>query len=131
MAYGVAVTAMLLVSPVTWEYSIPLLLVPIAVITRAAAESRRISVPLALILAALSLPQGQLMAPFLVGRTIPDASPAFVLGPLSIKFYALLAIFAWGSPPSGPRAGPRRAAKARRTRIMPTMRRRCPGEMPR
>ena len=40
LAYGVAVTAMLLVSPVTWEYSIPLLLVPLAVITASAEKSR-------------------------------------------------------------------------------------------
>ena len=40
LAFGLAVTAMLLVSPITWDYSLPLLLVPLAVLTRAAMTSR-------------------------------------------------------------------------------------------
>ena len=40
LAFAMAVTAMLLVSPITWDYSLPLLLVPLAVLTRAAMTSR-------------------------------------------------------------------------------------------
>ena len=36
LAFGATVTAMLLVSPVSWDYSLPLLLVPIALIARCA-----------------------------------------------------------------------------------------------
>ncbi len=96
LAFGATVTAMLLVSPVTWDYSLPLLLVPLAVITRSAEEYRWMPVLLALIFATLWLSQGQLRDLFLAVRSIPVTSPAYVLGPLSIKFYALLAVFVPG-----------------------------------
>jgi hypothetical protein len=96
IASAVAVSAMLLVSPVTWDISMVFLLLPIAVIARTVGKARWMAVPLALILLAIWLPQGQLTELILAGQTIPVASPAFLLGPASAKFYALLGVFLLG-----------------------------------
>ena len=62
LAFASTVTAMLLVSPVTWDFSLPLLLVPIAVIARGTAMSRSrwMSIALVLILTIGWIPQNML-----------------------------------------------------------------------
>ncbi len=96
LAYGSAVTAMLLVSPVTWDYSIPLLLIPITVLARAAAKSPRIPVLLVLVLVIFGLPPKTMMELAAIGKPFHTASPAFMLGAPSMGFYALLATFGLG-----------------------------------
>jgi hypothetical protein len=96
LAFGSAVTAMLLVSPITWETSISLLLVPIAVITRAATKSPWMAVLLVLILIVLGLSQKTMVELALAGKPLRTASPAFMLGAPSMSLYALLATFALG-----------------------------------
>jgi Glycosyltransferase family 87 len=98
LAFASTVSAMLLVSPVTWDTSLPLLLVPIAVIARSSAMSRWRFMPAALVLivAVVWSPQQMLTKLALAGRTVHVASWAFMLGAPSLKFYALLAIFILG-----------------------------------
>ncbi len=97
LAFGLTVTAMLLVSPVTWDFSLPLLLVPLAVIARTSTRSQWMPVALILILAVLWFPQNSLVE--LASMISPyrgALTPAQVLCAPSLKFYALLATFALG-----------------------------------
>jgi hypothetical protein len=96
LAFASVVTAMLLVSPVTWDTSLPLLLIPIAVIANGVGSSRWIAVALVLILMILWMPQVVLTRLALAGHSIRVASWSFMLGAPSLKFYALLGIFALG-----------------------------------
>jgi alpha-1,2-mannosyltransferase len=96
LAFGVMVTAMLLVSPVTWDISLPLLLVPIAVIARGAAGFRWLPAVLMLTLLLVWMPQILLTKLALGGRSLSVAPWTFMIGAPSIKFYALLAIFGLG-----------------------------------
>jgi hypothetical protein len=93
LAFALAVVAMLLVSPVSWDYSLPLLLVPIALAARAAPTSIRLSILLAPILVIFGLPQMKLMEIALAGRPLHVASAGFMLGVPSLNFYALLTLF--------------------------------------
>jgi alpha-1,2-mannosyltransferase len=93
-AFALPVTAMLLVSPVTWDYSLPLLLVPIAVATRAAMATPWSAAPLVPILTIFGLPHRQTMELALGRGAFRFASPGFMLGVPSLAFYALLALFA-------------------------------------
>jgi hypothetical protein len=102
LAFASTITATLLVSPLTWDISLLLLLIPIAVIAHATTKSQSswMRASFALILPIIWLPQPLLMklfSPF--HRT---TSVACILGPLSLKFYALLAIFALGLAGSWP-----------------------------
>jgi hypothetical protein len=109
-AFAIAVTAMLLVSPITWDVSMLLLLLPLAVLASTAQASPATAAPLALILLVLWLPQQQLGDLITAAGSIPPTSPAFLLGPMSAKFYALLATFVlaaadprvWACPPRPP-----------------------------
>jgi hypothetical protein len=96
LAFGLTVTAMLLVSPITWDVSLVFLLVPIAVIARASGRSQWMPATLILLLAVLWFPQHTLVA--LASMICPCrlASPAYMLGAPSVKFYALLVTFALG-----------------------------------
>jgi alpha-1,2-mannosyltransferase len=98
LAFATTVTAMLLVSPVTWDFSLPLLLVPIAVIARGAGTSRLRWMPaaLVLILAIDWIPQNVLTELAQAGRSFSVLSWTFMLGAPALKFYALLAIFTLG-----------------------------------
>jgi hypothetical protein len=91
-AFALVVTGMLLVSPVTWDFSLPLLMVPIAVIARRAGNSPVIMSALVTVLLAIWVPQSTLMA--LVGHPNGLASPAYMLAAPSVKFYALLGVLA-------------------------------------
>jgi len=94
LAFASIVTAMLLVSPVTWDASLPLLLVPIAVVARCA--DRRWWIPLALLLIGtfLWMPQQLMTRLALGGRSVRVVSWAFTLGAPSVKSYALLGLLA-------------------------------------
>jgi alpha-1,2-mannosyltransferase len=96
LAFALVVTAMLLVSPVTWDTSLLLLLVPVAILARSAGTSRGMPAALVLILAVLWMPQIILTKLALGGRSLHAAPWTFMLGAPSLKFYALLAIFALG-----------------------------------
>jgi hypothetical protein len=93
LAFALTATAMLLVSPITWDYSLPLLLVPLAVATRAAMTTRWPAVILLPIVVVFGLPQMKVMEVILAGQPPRIASPAFILGLPSLSFYALLTLF--------------------------------------
>jgi alpha-1,2-mannosyltransferase len=96
LAFATVVTAMLLVSPVTWDFSLPLLLVPISVIASCAGKSRWMPAALLLILAVVWMPQIVWTKLALCGHSLAVAPWTFMLGAPSIKFYALLGIFSLG-----------------------------------
>ncbi len=92
LAFASVVTAMLLVAPVTWDASLPLLLVPIAVAVRHA--NRLCCMPLAflLIVMLLWLPQ-QLMTSLALGGALSACFPGLSRsGAPSLKSYALLGL---------------------------------------
>jgi Glycosyltransferase family 87 len=94
LAFASIVTAMLLVSPVCWDTSLPLLLVPIAVAARHAQCMRWMPVALVLIVALLWMPQQSMTRMALGGRSVRVVSWAFMLGAPSLKSYALLGLLA-------------------------------------
>jgi alpha-1,2-mannosyltransferase len=98
LAFASTVTAMLMVSPVTWDFSLPLLLVPIAVIARGTVKSQLRWMPatLVLILAIGWIPQNMLTELAQAGRSFSVFSWTFMLGAPSLKFYALLGTFVLG-----------------------------------
>ncbi len=98
LAFASAITAMLLVSPVTWDFSLPLLLVPFALIARCACTShtRWITAALLLILAIDWVPQNLLTEICQTGRSSGMFPWTFMLGAPSLKFYALLSTFLLG-----------------------------------
>ena len=97
LAFGLTMTAMLLVSPVTWDISLPMLLIPLAVIGRVAGRWPWMPIALMAVLIVFWVPQN-----ILVGiearlcRCRIAYSPAHMLGVPSVRFYALLATFALG-----------------------------------
>jgi hypothetical protein len=94
LAFAAVVTAMLLVSPVSWDISLPLLLVPIAVLGRSASRPRWMPAAFLLALALVWMPQ---LLPTKVApgaHSVRAVSWAFVLGPPSLKSYALLGLLA-------------------------------------
>jgi hypothetical protein len=94
--FAAVITAMLLVSPVTWDFSLPLLLVPVVLIGRSAGNTRWMVVALVLFLAIAWIPQSILMEVAQGGRSFSVYSWKFMLGAPSQKFYALLGIFGLG-----------------------------------
>jgi Glycosyltransferase family 87 len=96
LAFASVVTAMLLVSPVTWDFSLPLLLVPLALIARCSLKPHASWMvgPLILVLIVIWTPQILLTRMALAGRTVVSVSWSFMLGAPSLKFYALLLTFA-------------------------------------
>jgi hypothetical protein len=98
LAFAITMTAMLLVSPVTWDISLVLLLVPISVIgcNTANVHARWIPAALVVILPIIWLPQLNLTVFLTGGRTIEAITPSFLIGAASIKFYALLGTFTLG-----------------------------------
>jgi hypothetical protein len=96
LAFASAVTAMLLVSPVTWDITLVLLLVPIAVIAKSAGKSHWMPAALSLILLVIWLPQDALAELTRTDCYFGVCSWTFMLGVPSLKFYALLGIFTLG-----------------------------------
>jgi alpha-1,2-mannosyltransferase len=95
-AFASVITAMLLVSPVTWDFSLPLLLVPVALIGRAARNSQWMATSWFLFLAIAWIPQSILMDVAQGGHSYGVFSWRFMLGAPSLKFYASLGIFVLG-----------------------------------
>ena len=106
LAFAMAATAMLLVSPITWDYSLPLLLVPLAILTGAARTSRWLPVLLVPVLTIFGLPQMKVMEIVLAGQAARVASPGFMLGVPSLNFYALLATLGMLAALAARRVGP-------------------------
>ena len=98
LAFGVTITAMLLVAPVAWDFSLPLLLVPILLIAYSPLipELHWMSIVLVLILTIIWIPQNMLTALIQAGRPYGSFSWTFMLGAPSLKFYGLLSTFALG-----------------------------------
>ncbi len=92
LAFAIAATAMLLVSPITWDYSLPMLIVPIAVAARSAMTAPWLGAALLPILIVFGLPQSTLLAWALAHRTPGPATPGFILGMPSLVFYAMAAM---------------------------------------
>jgi hypothetical protein len=93
LAFGLAMAAMLLVSPITWDYTLPMLLLPFALLARASSTSRWLALPLVPVLIIFGLPQMNVMKMILAGHKARVATPGFMLGVPSLSFYALLATF--------------------------------------
>ena len=95
LAFGVINSAMLLVAPVTWDFTLPLLLVPIALILHwpGTIASRWIPAVLALLLIIIWIPQNTLTALINNNNTF---NWLFMLGAPSLKFYSLVGIFTLG-----------------------------------
>jgi Glycosyltransferase family 87 len=96
LAFAAVVTAMLLVSPVTWDFSLPLLLIPLVLLARCSLKPQAhwMFGPLILILILIWTPQILLTRVALSGRTVTSVPWTFMLGAPSLKFYALLMTFA-------------------------------------
>jgi hypothetical protein len=98
-AFGLAVIGMLLISPVTWEHSLLLLLLPIATIGASLPERRVFRGAFALILVAFWIVPSPVHY-FFLGRVSPPhgapAAPLLSLTVLSYQFYALLGLFVLG-----------------------------------
>jgi Glycosyltransferase family 87 len=113
VAFATTVTAMLLISPVTWDTSLPILLVPFALLTQRTITTRSpwLMVTLTLLLIINWAPQPILTELALAGRSRVTYSWTFMLGAPSLKFYALLATFGLGLAAcwyeiASPRLGP-------------------------
>lgn len=92
LAFAAVVTAMLLVSPVSWDVSLPLLLVPVAVMARNADRPAWMPVAFFLILAMIWMPQFLPTKPAMETGPRRAVSWLFILGPPSLKSYALLGL---------------------------------------
>ena len=95
LAFAMTAVAMLLVSPVTWDAALPILLVPFALIAHSplTARSRRLTATLITILVINWIPQQILTRLALACHSTNDYSWVFMLGFPSLKFYTLLATF--------------------------------------
>jgi hypothetical protein len=99
-AFGLAVTAMLLVSPLTWEHYLPLLLIPLAVlwVNLPTAGLTRKQLLFVVIVVALWASTDLLTTPFLPGLYLKNvATPINTVTLLSFKCYTLVALFAFGA----------------------------------
>jgi hypothetical protein len=97
IAFAAAVSAMLLVSPVTWDTSMLVLLLPIGVLARDAVTSPARTAAWTVLFLVLWLPQSQLIGLIPGIHRITPGSSADLLGPASAKFYALMMTFAMGA----------------------------------
>ena len=95
LAFASTVAAMLLVSPVTWDFSLPLLLVSIAVATDRISRSRSrwIVAAIIVILTIDWVPQNMLTELMQAGGSFSVFPWTFMLGAPSLKFYALVGTF--------------------------------------
>ena len=94
LAFGLLVTTTLLVSPLTWEHYLVLLILPIAIMWVHLAESGPIKWIWALFVIALFPPQGLIWKHLIPGPwPHVTAEPLHVVTALSYQFYALLGLF--------------------------------------
>jgi hypothetical protein len=92
LTFALAVTAMLLISPICWDHYLLLLLVPLAVVWVGLPASRLVRAVFLVIVAAFWAGSPLVWTAFeLNGRT---ATPVDSVGVLSYQFYALVAFFA-------------------------------------
>ncbi len=98
LAFVTTMVAMLLASPVTWDVTLLLLLVPITVIGCHIGNRQQngMSAALAVIMLIVWLPQSLLEQLLTDGKPMEFVGPSFLLGVASVKFYALLATFVVG-----------------------------------
>jgi hypothetical protein len=97
-AYGLTITAMLLVSPITWDHYFLLLLQPIATLWVCLPRNLVIRGSFLVVLVCLwtwAYPLYQLLIPG--GRENGIATPFHVLTILSFQFYALILLFILGT----------------------------------
>lgn len=95
-AFGLAVTAMLLVAPVTWDHTLLLLLVPLAVLWVRLPATPGAHVLFFVLVIAFWMPHLRLLDAVIPGGMEQGvATPADSLGLLAIQCYALLALFVW------------------------------------
>jgi len=94
-AFGLAVTGMLLVSPITWDHSLLLLLLPVSILWHDPPRSEMAKLCLVLSLGAIwFLNQRLLCARLIPGGLLEGfASPAHSLTVLAYPFYALTTLF--------------------------------------
>jgi hypothetical protein len=91
-----SITAMIMVSPIAWDITLFLLLLPVAVVVRTVGHIRWVPVLVLLITLVIWLPQPLLTTLATAGGRIDIATLAFMLGAASVKFYALVGTFALG-----------------------------------
>jgi hypothetical protein len=107
-AFGAAVTGMLLLSPITWDHSFLLLLVPVAVLCVDPPRSEAVKLLLMAALAALWFWQKPLCHAIIPGGVTQGvASPVHTFTVLSYQCYSLIVLFVLGVlGASGGRLGP-------------------------
>jgi hypothetical protein len=95
LAFAMTATAMLLVSPVTWDHGLPILLAPFILIacSPVIARSTSLSTALVLILVISSTPNLVLWGLFSPSRSLSGTTWIDTIGAPSFKFYALLGTF--------------------------------------
>jgi hypothetical protein len=94
-AFGLAVTGMLLVAPLTWDHSVVLLLLPISILLHDPPRSEIAKVMLVVSLAAIWFAVHRLVCAWLIpgGLLAGFASPVHTLTVLAYPCYALVTIF--------------------------------------
>jgi hypothetical protein len=115
-AYGAAVTGMLLLSPITWDYAFLLLLFPVVLLWRDPPRSESAKLLLVTALAALWFWQKPLCRALIPGGDLHGvAFPMHTFTVLSYQCYALIIVFALGAiaaaAPRDSRDDPRRVAE--------------------
>jgi hypothetical protein len=99
-AFGLTIVAMVLVSPLTWEHYLPLLLFPLALawVDLPIAGVTRKHLTFVVLLALLWADSNQLTEPFLPGSYLRNvANPVHTITLLSLKTYTLLGLFVFGA----------------------------------
>jgi hypothetical protein len=98
LAFAITAIAMLLVSPVTWDISLPILLVPFVLIAQSPiiARSPWLLAGLVLVLVVDCTPQTIITELMSGNRFMNEYSWRFMLGAPSLKFYTLLGTFLLG-----------------------------------
>ncbi len=95
-AFGLSVTTMLLVSPITWDHYFLLLIIPLAILWVSLPETTTARVSFLAAILVLCLPPVPLWQRFIPGGQGGVAHPAHTLTVLSYGLYGLLALFALG-----------------------------------
>jgi hypothetical protein len=108
-AFGLTLTAMFLVSPITWEHYLPLLLLPLTLLWLTLCPSTKGRAPLLVILLFFWLNPVLWWILFIPGTSGVErgvATPLHTLSVLSIQCYALLGLFVLGLQAGGGQRDP-------------------------
>ncbi len=95
VAFGLSVTTMLLVSPITWDHYFLLLIVPLAILWVSLPATPPARLAFLAVIAVLCLPPVPLWERLIPGGRDGLAYPVHTLTVLSYGLYGLLALFAW------------------------------------